>query len=218
MEIPYDSLIVAAGVTQSYFGHDEFALYAPGMKTLDDAAELRRRIFGAFEMAEMAADAEERAQWLTVAIVGAGPTGVELAGQVRELAVRSLRGEFRTFDPADVRVILLDGGNEPLATFGDQLATKAAKVLEHLGVELHMGTRVVGVDAFGVDTEVDGDHCPDQGAHHRLGGGGAGVTPGGAPGRGLGRGGRSRGPYRGPARPHRPRPSRGVRSGGHGGH
>jgi len=156
MEIPYDSLIVAAGVTQSYFGHDEFALYAPGMKTLDDAAELRRRIFGAFEMAELAADAEERAQWLTVAIVGAGPTGVELAGQVRELAVRSLRGEFRTFDPADVRVLLLDGGSEPLATFGDQLATKAAKVLEHLGVELHMGTRVVGVDAFGVDTEVDG--------------------------------------------------------------
>ena len=77
--------------------------------------------------------AEERTQWLTVAIVGAGPTGVELAGQVRELAVRSLRGEFRTFDPADVRVVLLDGGNEPLATFGDQLATKAAKVLEHLG-------------------------------------------------------------------------------------
>ncbi|MGO8861498.1 MAG: NAD(P)/FAD-dependent oxidoreductase [Acidimicrobiales bacterium] len=156
MEIPYDSLIVAAGVTQSYFGHDEFALYAPGMKTLDDAAELRRRILGAFEMAEMAADAEERARWLTVAIVGAGPTGVELAGQVRELAVRSLRGEFRTFDPADVRVLLLDGGSEPLATFGDQLATKAAKVLEHLGVELHMGTRVVGVDALGVDTEADG--------------------------------------------------------------
>ncbi len=105
IEIPYDSLIVAAGVTQSYFGHDEFALYAPGMKTLDDAVELRRRIFGAFEMAELAADAEERTQWLTVAIVGAGPTGVELAGQVRELAVRSLRGEFRTFDPADVRVL-----------------------------------------------------------------------------------------------------------------
>ena len=99
-EIPYDSLIVAAGVSQSYFGHDEFALYAPGMKTLDDAMELKRRIFGAFEMAEMTDDPVEKQRWLTFAIVGAGPTGVELAGQVRDLAVRSLRGEFRTFDPS----------------------------------------------------------------------------------------------------------------------
>ena len=157
IEIPYDSLIVAAGVTQSYFGHDEFALYAPGMKTIDDAVELRRRIFGAFEMAEMAPDASEREQWLTVAVVGAGPTGVELAGQVRELAVRSLRGEFRTFDPASVRVLLLDGGAEPLATFGDRLAAKAAQELAHLGVELRMGAKVVGVDAFGVDViDTDG--------------------------------------------------------------
>jgi NADH:quinone reductase (non-electrogenic) len=157
VEIPYDSLIVAAGVTQSYFGHDELAFFAPGMKTLDDALELRRRIYGAFEMAEMAVDATEREQWLTVAIVGAGPTGVELAGQVREVAVRSLRGEFRTFDPSTVRVLLLDGGKEPLATFGHQLAGKAAKELEHLGVELRMGSRVVGIDAFGVDVaEADG--------------------------------------------------------------
>ncbi len=157
IEIPYDSLIVAAGVTQSYFGHDELAFFAPGMKTLDDALELRRRIYGAFEMAEMAVDATERKEWLTVAIVGAGPTGVELAGQVREVAVRSLRGEFRTFDPSTVRVLLLDGGSEPLATFGHQLAGKAAKELEHLGVELRMGSRVVGIDAFGVDVaEADG--------------------------------------------------------------
>jgi NADH dehydrogenase len=150
-EIPYDSLIVAAGVSQSYFGHDEFSLYAPGMKTLDDAYELRRRIFGAFEMAEMASDPVEKERWLTVAIVGAGPTGVELAGQVRDLACRSLRGEFRTFEPSSVRVILLDGGKVPLATFGDQLSAKAAKELEHLGVELRMGARVVGIDATGVD-------------------------------------------------------------------
>jgi NADH:ubiquinone reductase (H+-translocating) len=157
LELPYDSLIVAAGVTQSYFGHDEFALYAPGMKTIDDAVELRRRILGAFEMAEMAADPAEQRQWLTVAVVGAGPTGVELAGQIRELAVRSLRGEFRNFDPATVRVMLLDGGTEPLATFGDRLAAKAAKELGHLGVELRMGSRVVGIDAFGVDVaEADG--------------------------------------------------------------
>jgi NADH dehydrogenase len=150
-EIPYDSLIVAAGVNQSYFGHDEFALFAPGMKTIDDAHELRRRFFGAFEMAEMAEDASERDRWLTIAIIGAGPTGVELAGQVRELATRSLRGEFRNFDPASVRVLLLDGGKEPLATFGDELSAKATKELERLGVELWMGARVVGVDADGVD-------------------------------------------------------------------
>ena len=150
-EIPYDSLIVAAGVNQSYFGHDEFALYAPGMKTIDDARELRRRIFGAFEMAEVTEDRDEQARWLTIAIVGAGPTGVELAGQVRELAVRSLRGEFRTFDPRAMRVVLLDGGAAPLATFGSKLSAKAASGLERLGVELRMGARVVGVDARGVD-------------------------------------------------------------------
>jgi NADH:quinone reductase (non-electrogenic) len=151
IEIPYDSLIVAAGVNQSYFGHDEFALYAPGMKTIDDARELRRRIFGAFEMAEVTGDRDDQARWLTIAIVGAGPTGVELAGQVRELAVRSLRGEFRTFDPRQMRVVLLDGGNAPLATFGDKLAARATKELERLGVELRLGARVVGVDARGVD-------------------------------------------------------------------
>jgi NADH:ubiquinone reductase (H+-translocating) len=157
-EVPYDSLIVSAGVNQSYFGHDEFALYAPGMKTIDDAFELRRRIFGMFEMAEMVSDPDDKQRWLTVAIVGAGPTGVELAGQVRELACRSLRGEFRTFEASSVRVILLDGGKEPLATFGDQLSGKAAKALERMGVELRMGARVVGVDATGVDiADADGN-------------------------------------------------------------
>ncbi len=165
IEIPYDSLIVAAGVNQSYFGHDDFALFAPGMKTIDDAFELRRRFFGAFEMAEMAEDPTEKERWLTVAIVGAGPTGVELAGQVRELAVRSLRGEFRTFDPSSVRVVLLDGGKQPLASFGEDLSAKAAKELERLGVQLWMGARVVGVDAFGVDI-VDADGATQRLAAH----------------------------------------------------
>jgi NADH:ubiquinone reductase (H+-translocating) len=151
VEYPYDSLIVSAGSGQSYFGHDEFAFYAPGMKTIDDATELRRRFFGAFEIAEMATDEVEKERWLTFAIVGAGPTGVELAGQVRELATRSLKGEFRTFDPASVRVVLLDGGKEPLATFGDKLSERATKELSSLGVELRMGARVVGVDWNGVD-------------------------------------------------------------------
>ena len=153
LEYPYDSLIVAAGVTQSYFGHDEFAFFAPGMKTLDDALELRRRIFGAFEVAEMVTDPEEKKHWLTFVVVGAGPTGVELAGQVRELATRSLRGEFRTFEASSVRVILADGGGKPLATFGDQLSGKATSTLEHLGIELRMGAQVVGVDAAGVDVK-----------------------------------------------------------------
>ncbi len=151
VEYPYDSLIVAAGVTQSYFGHDEFAFFAPGMKTLDDALELRRRIFGAFEMAEVVSDPTEKERWLTVVVVGAGPTGVELAGQVRELATRSLRGEFRTFEASAVRVILVDGGKEPLATFGNELSARAAKTLAHLGVEVRMGSQVVGIDAAGVD-------------------------------------------------------------------
>jgi NADH:ubiquinone reductase (H+-translocating) len=153
VEYPYDSLIVAAGVTQSYFGHDEFAFFAPGMKTLDDALELRRRIFGAFEVAELVDDPSQKERWLTVVVVGAGPTGVELAGQVRELATRGLRGEFRTFEAAAVRVILVDAGREPLATFGDQLSAKAAKTLERLGVELRMGGQVVGIDAEGVDVK-----------------------------------------------------------------
>ena len=155
VEVPYDSLIVAAGVTQSYFGHDEFARYAPGMKTIDDALELRRRIFGAFEMAETARDPEEQSEWLTAVVVGAGPTGVELAGQIRELAARSLSREFRTFDPTKMRVILLDAGKQPLATFGDHLSTKARKQLEDLGVELLMNARVTDIDEFGVEYATD---------------------------------------------------------------
>jgi NADH:quinone reductase (non-electrogenic) len=153
VELPYDSLIVAAGAGQSYFGHDEFALYAPGMKTIDDAIELRRRILGAFEQAETASDPDERATWLTIVVVGAGPTGVELAGQIRELASRSLQGEFRAIDPSSVRVLLVDGGDEPLASFGDRLSEAAARELRRLGVELHMHARVTGIDAEGVDVE-----------------------------------------------------------------
>ena len=151
LELPYDSLIVAGGAGQSYFGHDEFAQWAPGMKTLDDALELRRKIFGAFELAETAATEQVRRHWLTMVVIGAGPTGVELAGQLRELATRCLRDEYKSFDPASVRVLLLDGGTEPLAGFGHKLSAKVAKDLTTLGVELHMGSRVVGVDALGVD-------------------------------------------------------------------
>ena len=152
-EYAYDSLIVAAGAGQSYFGHDEFALIAPGMKTIDDAMELRRRVYGALELAETMEDPALESFWTTFVVVGAGPTGVELSGQIRELAKRSLKGEFRTIDPTSVRVILVDGGHEPLANFGDQLSGRACAQLEKMGVELRMGLRVVGIDPFGVDAE-----------------------------------------------------------------
>jgi NADH dehydrogenase len=150
ISIPYDHLIVAAGVRQSYFGHDEFAQYAPGMKTISDALTIRRRVFGAFEMAETATDPAERRRWLTFALVGAGPTGVELAGQIRELATKTLRDEYRQADPKDARVMLFDAGPAPLANFGDRLSGIAAQTLRKLGVELHMRSIVTSIDADGL--------------------------------------------------------------------
>ncbi|HEV2377889.1 MAG TPA: NAD(P)/FAD-dependent oxidoreductase [Streptosporangiaceae bacterium] len=151
IEVPYDHLIAAAGVRQSYFGHDEFAQWAPGMKTISDVLTIRRRVFGAFEMAETADDPADQRRWLTFALVGAGPTGVELAGQIRELATKTLRDEYRRVEPEDARVMLFDGGPAPLATFGNKLSRKAADALRTLGVELHMGSIVTSVDGNGLD-------------------------------------------------------------------
>jgi NADH dehydrogenase len=150
LEFGYDYLIVAAGVQQSYFGHDEYARYAPGMKTIEDALVIRRRVFGAFEMAETASDPAERSRWLTFALVGAGATGVELAGQIREVATKTLRDEFRHIEPGDARVLLFDGGDAPLAPFGPALSAKAASTLSKLGVEQHMHSIVTQVDATGL--------------------------------------------------------------------
>jgi len=154
-EFGYDYLIVAAGVQQSYFGHDEFAMYAPGMKTIEDALVIRRRVFGAFEMAESAADPAERTRWLTFALVGAGPTGVELAGQIRELATKTLRAEYRHIKPEDARVLLFDGGAAPLAPFGPKLSAKAASSLDRLGVEQHMHSIVTQIDATGLSVRAE---------------------------------------------------------------
>jgi NADH dehydrogenase len=151
LEFGYDYLIVAAGVAQSYFGHDEFALFAPGMKSIADALTIRRRVFGAFEMAESATSHDEARRWLTFALVGAGPTGVELAGQIRELATRTLRAEFRRILPQDARVLLFDGGEAPLASFGPALSAKAAGALRKLGVEQHMHSIVTKVDLTGLE-------------------------------------------------------------------
>jgi NADH:ubiquinone reductase (H+-translocating) len=150
LEVPYDYLIVAAGMRQSYFGHDEFAAWAPGMKTISDALTIRRRVYSAFEIAETADDPADQRRWLTFALVGAGPTGVELAGQIRELATKTLRSEYRKVRPEDARVLLFDGGSAPLAEFGAKLSRRAARELQALGVELHMGSIATTVDGDGV--------------------------------------------------------------------
>ena len=161
---------------------------------------------------------------MTMVIVGAGPTGVELAGQIREMAVRSLKGDFRRIDPTKVRVVLVDGGAEPLATFGDELSVKAARSLERMGVELMMGARVTAVDGTGVDVAVkadsarlvrDGQFGAHRVPHRHLGGGGAGVAAGDDAGRSHRRRARPGRPHLGAPRPHPPRPPRGVRGGGH---
>ncbi|WP_153395745.1 NAD(P)/FAD-dependent oxidoreductase [Ornithinicoccus halotolerans] len=153
----YDHLIVAAGTNQSWFGHDEFADYAPGMKSIDDALELRGRIFGAYELAELAAaegrSAEELSRLMTFVVIGAGPTGVEMAGQLAELARRTLRRDFRHIDPENARVILLDAAPTVLGTFHESLRGKAERSLEQLGIQVRLGAMVVGVDAYGLDVE-----------------------------------------------------------------
>ncbi|MGQ4598518.1 FAD-dependent oxidoreductase [Nocardia sp. R6R-6] len=147
---PFDSLIVATGAQQSYFGNDRFATFAPGMKTIDDALELRGRILGAFEQAEVATTQEERDRLLTFVIVGAGPTGVELAGQIAELADRTLEGTFHNIDPRDARVVLIEGAGAVLGPMGPKLGGKAERRLTNMGVEIQLNAMVIDVDAFGV--------------------------------------------------------------------
>jgi NADH dehydrogenase len=150
IEVPYDTLIVAAGATHSYFAHPEWSERAPGMKTLEDASRLRSRILGAFEMAEQEPDPDLRRAWLTFAIVGAGPTGVELAGQISLLAHRVLRGEYRHIDPASARVVLLDAVPTVLAGFADGLRTRGERDLRSLGVDVELNSPVTDIDAGGV--------------------------------------------------------------------
>ncbi|USQ77147.1 NAD(P)/FAD-dependent oxidoreductase [Ornithinimicrobium cryptoxanthini] len=161
----YDHLIVAAGANQSWFGHDEFADYAPGMKSIDDALELRGRIFGAFELAELAAaegrTADARAH-TTFVVVGAGPTGVEMAGQLAELSHRTLRHDFRHIDPRDAKIYLMDAADAVLGSFDESLQRKTRTAMEKLGVDVLLEAKVVDVDARGLDYE-DAD-----GQRHRI--------------------------------------------------
>jgi NADH dehydrogenase len=147
---PYDSLVLATGAGQSYFGNPQFATFAPGMKSIDDALELRGRIFGAFELAEITEDPEQVRRLLTFVVIGAGPTGVEMAGQIRELANRTLAHEFRSIDPSKARVILVDGAPQVLPPFGPQLGRKVADQLRGLGVEVRLNTLVTDVDDGGL--------------------------------------------------------------------
>jgi NADH dehydrogenase len=150
--VPYDSLIVAAGAGQSYFGNDHFAEFAPGMKNIDDALELRGRIFGAFEMAELGAQRGDNVDHLlTFVVVGAGPTGVEMAGQIAELAHRTLRRDFRAINTRSARVVLVDAAPQVLPPFGQKLGDKAKRELEKLGVEVVLGAMVTDVDERGIE-------------------------------------------------------------------
>jgi NADH:quinone reductase (non-electrogenic) len=149
--IPYDQLVVATGARESYFGHDNWAAVTSGLKSIEDATAMRRRILLAFERAEDWPDQGECRRLLTFVIIGGGPTGVELAGALAELARAALARDFRHIDPGTARIVLVEGGPRLLATFPPPLSDAAARALARLGVELRLGTMVTGCDASGVD-------------------------------------------------------------------
>jgi len=154
-ELGYDFLILAAGAETNYFGHEDWGAWAPGLKSIEDAFEIRRRILTAFEAAEREADPERRRRHLTFAIVGAGATGVELAGALREIAQRTLARDFRNFDPRETRVLLIDAGPRVLPEFPEALSARAHRMLEQRGVEVRTGRAVAHVDSEGV--RLDGE-------------------------------------------------------------
>ncbi|MFC3148548.1 NAD(P)/FAD-dependent oxidoreductase [Piscinibacterium candidicorallinum] len=149
--IPYDHLIVAAGATHSYFGRDDWAEHAPGLKTLDDAYAIRNRILATFEQAERLTDPSARAACLRFVVIGGGPTGVEMAGTLAEIARHTLPGEFRRFDARSTEVLLLEGGPRVLAAYPEDLSDSARRQLESLGVQVRLNARVTAIDARGVD-------------------------------------------------------------------
>ena len=159
MAFTYDSLIMAGGATSSYYGHDEFRRAACGMKSLDDALYLRGQIFGAFEEAESEDDEARRRALMTFVVVGGGPTGVEMAGQLKELSRRALQRNFRRIDPHTTRVVLVEGGPGLLASMGPRISRMTARDLGRMGVELHLGALVTDIDDGGVElTQSDGNH------------------------------------------------------------
>lgn len=170
-ELAYDHLIVAAGSTHSYFGHDEWQAHAPGLKTLHDAFEIRRRVLLAFEAAEREADPVRRAAWLSFVVIGGGPTGVEMAGTLAEIAHRTLAGEFRRIDPAHASILLVEGGPRLLQAMPETLSDSARRQLERLGVQVRLSSRVTAIDEHGVTIQAEGgepvridSHCVVWGA------------------------------------------------------
>ena len=154
--VPYDSLIVAAGSQTSYFGHNEWQEWAPGMKSVEEATAIRHKILYAFEVAERLSDPVQRRSWLTFVVVGAGPTGVELSGAIAEIAHQTLKNDFRSIDPEEAQIILLDGAPRVLMSFPDDLAEKAGRSLAKLGVELRSGAMVKDVDKEGLTFDSGG--------------------------------------------------------------
>jgi NADH dehydrogenase len=148
--IPYDSLIVAAGSQGSYFGHDEWKTWAPGLKSIEDATAIRHKILLAFEAAERTADPVERLTWLTFVIVGAGPTGVELAGALGEIANHTLKQDFRSIHPQDARILIVDSGSRALATYPEALSKSAERQLHYLGTRVRTGVTVTCIDEDGI--------------------------------------------------------------------
>src|SRR6202163_646147 len=154
--VPYDSLIVAAGSQTSYFGHNEWQQWAPGLKSIEEATTVRHKILYAFEVAERLSDAEQRRAWLTFVIVGAGPTGVELSGAIAEIARQTLKNDFRSIHPEEAQIILLDGSPRVLMTFPEDLAEKATRSLGSLGVQVKCGEMVQHVDHDGLTIASNG--------------------------------------------------------------
>src|SRR5262249_5618755 len=148
-KIQFDYLVIATGMRPSYFGHDEFARYAPGLKSLHDAETIRAKLLSAYELADATDDENERARQMTFVLVGGGPTGVELAASMAQLAAVTLRGQFRRIDPAKSSITLIEGGKRILPTFAEGLAKKAARRLKKLGVEILSGVKVEKVDEEG---------------------------------------------------------------------
>ena len=158
LTLPYDTLVVAAGCTDAYFGHDDWSTWAPGLKTLEDARHLRSHILGAFEMAELASDPAERAAYLTFAVIGGGPTGVELVGQVAELAHEALPREYRSVTTTEAKILLIEAGPEVLAAFAPKLQRYTRRRLERMGVDVLLNTAAQAMDQSSVTVKgPDGD-------------------------------------------------------------
>jgi len=165
IELEYDTLVVAGGAGHAYFGHDEWQPLAPGMKTIEDATEIRGRILTAFEAAELESDPERRRAWLTFVVVGAGPTGVEMAGQIAEIANDTLPRDFRNVDPRNARILLIEAADRVLTGFPERLSARALRSLERLGVTPVLDRSVVDLDDHSVTIQAAGGERDRIAAH-----------------------------------------------------